>query len=129
MNLTSPKVSTMFFDQIITVTDHNVTWEKIQNCLYNLYGEATYNSWLSSLKFVSSRNGEVLLSVSTRFIKEWITVHYMKKILSLWQSEDKSIRSIDIQVIEERNSNFNVILKNREESNHNLGSPLDPRFT
>ncbi|GFQ75557.1 chromosomal replication initiator protein DnaA [Trichonephila clavata] len=53
----------------------------------------------------------------------------MKKILSLWQSEDKSIRSIDIQVIEERNSNFNVILKNREESNHNLGSPLDPRFT
>ncbi len=33
MNLTSPKVSTMFFDQIITVTDHNVTWEKIQNCL------------------------------------------------------------------------------------------------
>lgn len=28
MNLTSPKVSTMFFDQIITVTDHNVTWEK-----------------------------------------------------------------------------------------------------
>jgi chromosomal replication initiator protein len=111
MNLTISKVSTMFFDQIITIMDHNVTWKKIQYCLYNLYGEETYNSWLSSLKFVSSRNGEVLLSVSTRFIKEWITVHYMEKILSLWQSEDQSVCAIDIQVIEERNSNSNTILK------------------
>ncbi|OCA05885.1 chromosomal replication initiator protein DnaA [Wolbachia endosymbiont of Trichogramma pretiosum] len=129
MNLTNPKASTMFFDRIITVTDHNVTWEKIQNYLHNLYGEATYNSWLSSLRFISNRNGEVLLSVPTRFIKEWITVHYMEKILLLWQSEDQSVCSIDIQLIEERNSNSNTILKNREENNHNLGSPLDTRFT
>jgi chromosomal replication initiator protein len=129
MSLINPKVSTMFFHQIVTVTDHNIVWEKIQNCLYNLYGEATYNSWLSSLRFVSCSNGEVLLSVPTRFIKEWITVHYMEKILSLWQNEDESICSIDIQVIEEKNPNPNTISKIREESNHSLGSPLDPGFT
>ncbi|MGL9761548.1 MAG: chromosomal replication initiator protein DnaA [Wolbachia sp.] len=129
MSLINPKVSTMFFNQIVTITDHNIAWKKIQNCLYNLYGEATYNSWLSSLRFVSSSNGEVLLSVPTRFIKEWITVHYMEKILSLWQNEDESIRSIDIQVIEEKNSNPNTISKSIGESNHSLGSPLDPRFT
>ncbi len=131
MSLINSKVSAMFFDQVVTVTDHNVTWEKIQNCLYNLYGKATYNSWLSSLRFVSSSNEEVLLSVPTRFIKEWITVHYMEKILSLWQSEDKNIRSVDIRVTgEEKDLSSNAIAKSKEESNnHSLGSPLDPRFT
>ncbi|MDF0607665.1 chromosomal replication initiator protein DnaA [Wolbachia endosymbiont of Onchocerca gibsoni] len=131
MSLINSKVSAMFFDQVVTVTDHNVTWEKIQNCLYNLYGKATYNSWLSSLRFVSSSNEEVLLSVPTRFIKEWITVHYIEKILSLWQNEDKNIRSIDIRVTgEEKDLSSNAIAKSKEESNnHSLGSPLDPRFT
>lgn len=129
MNFISPKVLGMSCDQIITTTDHDSAWKKIQVCLYNLYGEATYNSWLSSLRFISSRNGEVLLSVSTRFIKEWIAVHYMEKVLSLWQNEDNSICSIDIQVVEEKDSHPNIMLKSKEEINHNLGSPLDPRFT
>ncbi|MDG7056410.1 MAG: chromosomal replication initiator protein DnaA [Wolbachia endosymbiont of Meromenopon meropis] len=129
MSLIDSKVSTMPFDQIVTVMDHDIAWEKIQNCLHTLYGEATYNSWLSSLKLVSSSNGEVLLSVPTRFIKEWIASHYMEKILSLWQNEDKSIRSVDIQVIEEKNLNFSIVSKSKEEGNHSLGSPLDVRFT
>ncbi|MGL9732923.1 MAG: chromosomal replication initiator protein DnaA [Wolbachia sp.] len=129
MSLINFKVSTMVFNQIVTITDHNISWKKIQNYLHNLYGEATYNSWLSSLSFVSSSNGEVLLSVPTRFIKEWITIHYIEKILSLWQNEDESIRSVDIQVIEEKNSNTNIISKSIGESNHSLCSPLDPRFT
>ena len=119
----------MFFDQVVTVIDHNIVWEKIQNYLYNLYGEATYNSWLSSLKFVERRNSEVLLSVSTRFIKEWITIHYLEKILLLWQNEDSNIHSIDIQVAEEKRSVPNITSRHQEEINNNLGSPLDPRFS
>ena len=129
MNVINSKDSAVLFDQIATVTVQSIAWEKVQNLLCNLYGEATYNSWLSSLKFISSRNGEVLLCVPTRFIKEWITVHYMEKILLLWQNEDESIHSIDIQVTEARNLNPYTVPKSREESNHNLGSPLDPRFT
>ncbi|QKX01636.1 chromosomal replication initiator protein DnaA [Wolbachia endosymbiont of Cruorifilaria tuberocauda] len=129
MSLIKPKISAMFFDQIITVMDHNVAWEKIQSYLHDLYGEAIYNSWLSSLRFISSNNKEVLLSAPTRFIKEWVTVHYMEKILSLWQSEDKNIRSIDIQVTKEKNLTLNTLAKSKEENSHSLGSPLDPRFT
>ncbi|MCV3769447.1 MAG: chromosomal replication initiator protein DnaA, partial [Wolbachia pipientis] len=65
----------------------------------------------------------------TRFIKEWVTVHYMEKILSLWQSEYKNIRSIDIQVVGGNDLNSNNVVRNREESAHSLGSPLDPRLT
>ncbi len=124
MSLINSKVSGMFLDQVV---DHNVTWKKIQACLYSLYGEATYNSWLSSLKFVSSNNGEVLLSVSTRFIKEWIIIHYVEKILSLWQSEDNYIRSVDIKVIEEKVSSPSYAISRHKEENP--GSPLDSRFT
>ncbi|WFW29609.1 MAG: chromosomal replication initiator protein DnaA [Wolbachia endosymbiont of Menacanthus eurysternus] len=129
MSLINPKISTAFFDKIVTVTDHNVTWKKIQNYLYDFYGEATYNSWLSSLRFISSSNGGILLSASTKFIKEWVTTHYMKKILSLWQNEDKSIYYVDIQVIKKKENSSNIVIKNRKKNGHALGSPLDPRFT
>ncbi|MDN5248059.1 MAG: chromosomal replication initiator protein DnaA [Wolbachia endosymbiont of Tyrophagus putrescentiae] len=122
MNFINPKVS----DDQITAASHSVIWQKIQACLHNLYGEATYNSWLSSLKCIGGKNGEVLLSAPTRFIKEWVIAHYIEKILSLWQYEDNSIHSVDIRVVEDSPS---IVLKNRTEINHNLGSPLDSRFT
>ncbi|WP_339046250.1 chromosomal replication initiator protein DnaA [Candidatus Mesenet endosymbiont of Agriotes lineatus] len=130
MNLTSPKVASVFCDHIITIDDCSSIWKKIQNQLRKLYGEAVFNSWIGFLKFISNNNGEVLLSAPTRFIKEWISIHYIDKILSLWQSEDNTIRSLDIRVIKEES---NVIdkegYKNITNSYDNLSSPLDPRFT
>ena len=126
MRLLNTKFSDLSLNQMITVTDYNVIWRKVQVCLHNLYGEATYNSWLSPLNLIDNKNGEILLSAPTRFIKEWVLVHYMEKILSLLQNEDERIRCVDIQVIEEKP---NITFRDQEEVNHKLGSPLDTRFT
>lgn len=130
MNLTSLKVASVFCNHIIAIDDCNAIWKRIQNKLRKLYGEAVFNSWISFLKFISNNNGEVLLSTPTRFIKEWISIHYMDKILSLWQSEDDTVYSLDIRVIkEENNTADNKDNKNITNNCDSLSSPLDPRFT
>ena len=58
-----------------------------------------YDSWLSVLLYVSTEGSKVVLSAPTRFIKEWILVHYLDQILKYWQDEDQSICSVDICVI------------------------------
>uniref|UniRef100_UPI002FD3E9D8 chromosomal replication initiator protein DnaA n=1 Tax=Wolbachia endosymbiont of Pentidionis agamae TaxID=3110435 RepID=UPI002FD3E9D8 len=128
MNLTNPKVTDIFFNPIVTVRDYVVIWERIQDHLRKLYGEATYNSWLNSLSFLDCRDGEITLSVPTRFIKEWVTVHYLEKIFLLWKNEDAEVHSIDIKISEGQSSNVNsnVLTKHKD---FNLGSPLDSRFT
>ncbi len=132
MNLTNPEVASVFFNHIIAVADYDSVWKKIQNQLQKFYGEAVFNSWISLLRFISNKNGEVSLSAPTKFIKEWISIHYIDKILALWQSADNTIYSLDIQVIKEKDSNIG---KKSYQSNDvindcdNLCSPLDPRFT
>ena len=54
------------------------------------YGDAIYRSWLGPLRFSGSSEGRIILSVPTRFMREWITSNYIEDIRSLWQEEQAS---------------------------------------
>ena len=41
-----------------------------------------YESWLKKIDFVEEINNYVLLSVPTRFIRDWITSRYLDQILN-----------------------------------------------
>ena len=121
------------------------SWKNIQRKLREFYGAAVYDSWLSSLSYVGDENGKVVLVVPTRFIKEWILVHYMDRILKFWQEENDRIYCVDI-CIENKDSaekssgssggvkSAPLIMESatgqRAASTYeHLSSPLDPRFT
>ncbi|AHX04520.1 chromosomal replication initiator protein DnaA [Ehrlichia japonica] len=115
-------------------SDNQVIWKDIQSKLHKFYGNAIYDSWLSVLMYVNNEGGRVLLSAPTRFIKEWILVHYLDQILKYWQDEDESVCSVDICVVNNQDTNLLVNIKDqqdREVKNNydHLSSPLDPRFT
>ena len=40
-----------------------------------------YESWLKKIDFVEEFNNYILLSVPTRFIRDWITSRYLDQIL------------------------------------------------
>ncbi|AUO54922.1 chromosomal replication initiator protein DnaA [Ehrlichia canis] len=115
-------------------SDNRVIWKDIQSKLHKFYGNAIYDSWLSVLVYVNNEGGKVLLSAPTRFIKEWILVHYLDQILKYWQDEDKSVCSVDICVVNNQDTNLIVNVKDQQgneiRNNYDhLSSPLDPRFT
>ncbi|AHX11204.1 chromosomal replication initiator protein DnaA [Neorickettsia helminthoeca str. Oregon] len=77
-------------------------WERITGKLRKFYGEKIYRSWLKFLTFVKVENTQLVLSVPTGFIREWIMVNYSDNILEFFRIEDRSVSSLEILIREEK---------------------------
>ena len=53
------------------------TWLDIKKVFQDEFGNEVYNSWLSKLNFVSYDLYELVMSVETNFIKEWISKEFL----------------------------------------------------
>ncbi|MCC7260075.1 MAG: chromosomal replication initiator protein DnaA [Alphaproteobacteria bacterium] len=73
-------------------------WERVKGHLRAAYGDATFKSWLQPLGFSGLNNGHVLLTVPTRFMREWVQTHYASTIRECWQKELPEVISLDILV-------------------------------
>src|ERR1700754_3060922 len=78
--------------------DHFARWERVRERLRVSYGEAIFKSWLQPLKLADVKNGQVMITVPTRFMREWIIAHYAENILRFWCQEDQGVHSVDIFV-------------------------------
>jgi chromosomal replication initiator protein len=79
-------------------TDHFARWERVRERLRSSYGEAIFKSWLQPLKLADVKNGQAMITVPTRFMREWIITHYADNILRFWCQEDQTVHSVDIFV-------------------------------
>ena len=61
--------------------DKNFNWEIIQKELRNQFGNEIYESWLKKIIFQEKLDNYILVSVSTRFIRDWIVSRYLDQIL------------------------------------------------
>jgi chromosomal replication initiator protein len=76
----------------------------------NKIGNDIYESWLKKINFVDELKNYVLLSVSTRFIRDWITSRYLDQILQIIKIYKKNISRIEFKIVEkqdEQNDNIN----------------------
>ena len=73
-------------------------WQRVRSRLRAELGEATFNSWFKSLDVRAARKGVVVLHVPTRFVGSWIEANYLNRIRTHWQSEDASIRKVEIEL-------------------------------
>ena len=65
-------------------------WSIVQAEMKTKLGTDIYESWLRKIEFVEELKNYVLLSVSTRFIRDWITSRYLDQILQIimmWQKQ------------------------------------------
>ena len=58
-------------------------WTLVQSEMKNKLGNDIYESWLKKISFVEEFSNYILLSVSTRFIRDWITSRYLDQILNI----------------------------------------------
>ncbi len=124
-------------------------WENVRERLRAAYGEAIFNSWLAPLKLADIKNGQVMITVPTRFMREWILAHYIDNILRFWSNEDRSIHAVDIfvrpeapmshasreQIISSLPETAMPFAQPQNDTQHysdaegHLGASLDPRYT
>jgi len=88
----------------------NLDWNIIQSDMKNKLGLDIYESWLKKIDFVEEFNNYLLLSIPTRFIRDWITSRYLDQILQIIKSYKKDIIRIEFKIVEKETK------KNEEEN-------------
>ena len=79
-----------------------VSWEKVQIEMKQKFGKDIYESWLRKINFVEEFNNYILLTVSTRFIRDWITSRYLDQILQIVKSYKPEIHRIELSLDENK---------------------------
>ena len=83
----------------------NLDWKSVQVEMKNRLGLDIYESWLKKIIFLEEFNNYLLLSVPTRFIRDWITSRYLDQILQIIRVYKKDIVRIEFKIVEQ-NENF-----------------------
>ena len=81
-------------------------WLTVQTEMKNKLGADIYESWLKKISFEEEINNYVLLSVPTRFIRDWITSRYLDQILKIIKDHKKDIIRIEFKIVEKNNDNI-----------------------
>ncbi len=68
----------------------------------NKLGLDVFESWLKKIDFIEEFNNYILLSVPTRFIRDWITSRYLDQILKIIKNYKKNIIRIEFKIIEQK---------------------------
>ena len=90
-------------------TSTKLDWSIIQAEMRNKLGNDIYESWLKKIGFVEELKNYVLLSVSTRFIRDWITSRYLDQILQIIKIYKKDINRVELKINEKKDENINQI--------------------
>ena len=100
---------------------NKIDWKLLQNEMKNKFGSEIYDSWLKKIDLVDEFKNYVLLSVSTRFIRDWITSRYLDQILQIIKLYKKDISRIEFVINENiKNKNTNEIKPDNSSDNEKV---------
>ena len=111
-------------------------WRNVLKKLNSENGNWIFNSWIKNIKVHSQEDEVLIFTVPTRFIRDWITSHYLDKIIFFLNTENSEIKRVKINIDNTLTSNMLQMENNLDSSkryslniNHNDEWPLDERFT
>jgi chromosomal replication initiator protein len=87
-----------------------IDWQTIQFSMRDKFARDIFESWLKKIELVDEFKNYILISVSTRFIRDWITSRYLDQILQIVKKYNKDIIRIEF-IIEDNNK---AIINNSE---------------
>tara|TARA_B110000003_G_scaffold257769_1_gene276354 strand:+ start:601 stop:2001 length:1401 start_codon:yes stop_codon:yes gene_type:complete len=95
-------------NQIKKDIQEKLDWSVIQSEMKKKIGSDIFESWLKKIEFIEEFNNYVLLSVTTRFIRDWITSRYLDQILQIIKVYKKDINRIEFAINEKKESIINI---------------------
>ena len=99
----------------------NFDWKLVQAEMKNKLGLDVYESWLKKIIFIDEFNNYLLLSVPTRFIRDWITSRYLDQILQIIRLYKKDIIRIEFKIDDQhKNRNEEQIIEEPNNRSENV---------
>ncbi len=103
-----------------SVIKKKIDWQTIQFMMRGKFAQDIYESWLKKIELIDEFKNYILISVSTRFIRDWITSRYLDQILQIVKKYNKDIIRIEF-IIEDNNK---AILNNSESNTNDRNKSL-----
>jgi chromosomal replication initiator protein len=114
-------------------------WRQICEKLTQDLGDAAFKSWIKPLELISVKDDCVFFNAPSRFMKDWILVHYSENIQKYWSEVLPTLRKIEIGVGTSRSLNLEIasesiaqddeIIEGVDDTREDMSAALDSRFT
>ena len=85
---------------LLAKEESQINWNEVLGKLKKNFGNDIYESWIKNLDLKKEFNHYVILSVPTRFVRDWIVSRYADKILDVIKIFKKSIQRIEFLIEE-----------------------------
>ncbi len=101
--------------------EKKINWSSIEDEMKNKFGKDIFESWLKKINFIDEFKSYILISVPTRFIRDWITSRYLDQILQIVKNYNREIVRIEFTINNKNEdySNKNIV-NNQEKANNFL---------
>jgi ATPase involved in DNA replication initiation len=113
-------------------------WNSVLKKLNAEYGNEIFNSWIKNISIRNLDEDVLYFTVPTRFIRDWITSHYLDKIIFFLNQENSQIKRVKINIDNSLTANMlNIDKVSSDVKKTNIYSssssfsddwPLDERF-
>ena len=60
-----------------------LNWDLIQEDFKTKFGKDVFESWLKKMELIETNIDHLLISVPTRFIRDWITSRYLDSVIQV----------------------------------------------
>ncbi len=106
-------------DNLFEKNKNIIDWTAVQSEMKNKFGKDIFESWLKKINFVDEFKSYILISVPTRFIRDWIASRYLDQILQIVKTYNKEIIRIEF-VIDENKKELNSIIQRHGNNLNNV---------
>ena len=70
----------------------------VQEDFKTKFGKDVFESWLKKMDIIEINSDNLLISVPTRFIRDWITSRYLDNVIQVIKSHNKNISRIEFKI-------------------------------
>jgi len=99
----------------IAQEENILKWDEVLEKLKTTFGKDIYESWIKNVNLKKEFNHYVILSVPTRFVRDWIVSRYADKILDIIKKFKQSIQRLEflVEEIQDTSNQFVYSKKNK----------------
>jgi chromosomal replication initiator protein len=73
-------------------------WARVRARLRAEFGDNAYKSWIKPLTLVGVKDGRTVLSAGTRFLRDYVSIHYGDRLAALWREEVGGVYGVELIV-------------------------------
>ena len=95
-----------------------LNWKLIQEDFKTKFGKDVFESWLKKMDLLETKSDNLIISVPTRFIRDWITSRYLDNVIQIIKSHNKNINRIEFKINSISKNDLEV--ENQTDPNKNI---------